>query len=100
MMSSKVKGGNFIISYDNFKGAMDSVFDKEEYIKKVRAQSLMDLQSSEEVKEDEVVDEIPSTIEIPEPELNSEDNVEEIDNDDVEESENSGVLIKKNELLL
>lgn len=98
-MSSKVKGGNFIISYENFKGAMDSVFDKEEYIKKVRAQSLMDLQSSEEVKEDEVVDEIPSSVENPEPELDGEDNVEEID--DVEEvSENSGVLIKKNELLL
>lgn len=98
-MSSKVKGGNFIISYDNFKGAMDSVFDKEEYIKKVRAQSLMDLQSSEEVKEDEVVDEIPSSVENPEPELDGEDNVGEID--DVEEvSENSGVLIKKNELLL
>lgn len=99
-MSSKVKGGNFIISYDNFKGAMDSVFDKEEYIKKVRAQSLMDLQSSEEVKEDEVVDEIPSTVETPEPELDGQDNVEEIDDDVEEVSEDSGVLIKKNELLL
>lgn len=99
-MSSKVKGGNFIISYENFKGAMDSVFDKEEYIKKVRAQSLMDLQSSEEekeVKEDEVVGDASSIVE------NSDINLEEYDDEEnnIEENpENSGVLIRKNELLL
>ena len=33
-MSISNKGGNFLISYENFENTMDSILDKEEYLKK------------------------------------------------------------------
>ena len=93
-MSSKNRGGNFIISYENFKDAMDIVFDKEEYIKKVRAQSLKELESTENIQDEPVENVEPEKVD------DEEDYDEIIEPDPNDNSEGETVLIRKNELLL
>ena len=93
-MNNKAKGGNFLISYENFKDTMDSVFDKEEYLRKMRAQSLKDLESTNEEPEIQIETQ-------PEPEQeeylgnvgNTNEEVQIEDNED-------GILKKKNAILL
>ena len=93
-MSSKNRGGNFIISYENFKDAMDIVFDKEEYVKKVRAQSLKELESTENIQDEPVENVEPEKVD------DEEDYDEIIEPDPNDNSEGETVLIRKNELLL
>ena len=69
---------------------MDTVFDKEEYVKKVRAQSLKELESTEDIQE--------QPIEQVEPEIvNYKGTIKPVPNDMFE---GETVLIRKNELLL
>ena len=93
-MSSKNRGGNFIISYENFKDAMDIVFDKEEYVKKVRAQSLKELESTENIQDEPVENVEPEKVD------DEEDYDEIIEPNPNDNSEGETVLIRKNELLL
>ena len=93
-MSSKNRGGNFIISYENFKDAMDIVFDKEEYIKKVRAQSLKELESTENIQDEPVENVEPEKVD------DKEDYEETIEPEPNNNPEGETILIRKNELLL
>ena len=93
-MSSKNRGGNFIISYENFKDAMDIVFDKEEYVKKVRAQSLKELESTENIQDEPVENVEPEKVD------DKEDYEETIEPEPNNNPEGETILIRKNELLL
>ena len=93
-MSSKNRGGNFIISYENFKDAMDTVFDKEEYVKKVRAQSLKELESTENIQDEPVENVEPEKVD------DKEDYEETIEPEPNNNPEGETILIRKNELLL
>ena len=96
-MNNKAKGGNFLISYENFKDTMDSVFDKEEYLRKMRAQSLKDLESTNEEPEREI-----ETQPQPEPEQEEylEGNVGNTNEEVQIENNEDGILKKKNAILL
>ncbi len=96
-MNNKAKGGNFLISYENFKDTMDSVFDKEEYLRKMRAQSLKDLESTNEGPEIQI-----ETQPQPEPEQKEylEGNVGNTNEEVQIEDNEDGILKKKNAILL
>lgn len=98
-MNNKAKGGNFLISYENFKDAMDSVFDKEEYLRKMRAQSLKDLESTNEEPEIQIETQ-PQPEPEPEQEEYLEDNVGNTNEEVQIEDNEDGVLKRKNSILL
>lgn len=98
-MNNDAKGGNFIISYENFKDTMDSVFDKEEYLRKMRAQSLKDLENTTEEPETQIEIQTPQPPQQQEQEY-LEDNVEYTNEDVQTEANDEGILKKKNSLLL
>ena len=94
-MNNKAKGGNFLISYENFKDTMDSVFDKEEYLRKMRAQSLKDLESTNEEPEIQI-----ETQPEPEQEEYLEGNLGNTNEEFQIEDNEDGILKKKNAILL
>ena len=99
-MSISNKGGNFLISYENFENTMDSILDKEEYLKK----NNIEIQRVEDTS-----DTSDTSVENMEILKNEEDNeiieerVEEPVEEPVEEIDTTvpkSMLIRKNELLL
>jgi len=96
-MSISNKGGNFLISYENFENTMDSILDKEEYLKKnnieiQRVEDTPDTPNMENLKNKEDSNEYDNNETIEEP---VEEPAEEPDT-----MESKSILIKKNELLL
>jgi hypothetical protein len=100
-MSISNKGGNFLISYENFENTMDSILDKEEYLKKnnieiQRVEDTSDTPNMENLKNEEDINEYDNNETMEEPvEEPVEETVEEPDT-----MESKSILIKKNELLL
>jgi len=100
-MSISNKGGNFLISYENFENTMDSILDKEEYLKKnnieiQRVEDTPDTPNMENLKNEEDINEYDNIETMEEP-------VEEPVEEPAEEPdtmESKSILIKKNELLL
>lgn len=96
-MSISKKGGNFFISYENFENTMDSILDKEEYLKK----NNIEIQRVEDTSDTSDTSDTP--VENMENLKNEEDNeiVEEPSVEPVEEmTVPKSMLIRKNELLL
>ena len=98
-MSISNKGGNFLISYENFENTMDSILDKEEYLKK----NNIEIQRVEDVSD--TSDTSDTSVENMENLKNEEDNeiIEERVEEPVEEIDTTvpkSMLIRKNELLL
>jgi len=98
-MSISNKGGNFLISYENFENTMDSILDKEEYLKKnnIEIQRVEDtadtpVENMENLKNKEDSNEYDNNETIEDP---VEEPAEEPDT-----MEPKSILIKKNELLL
>ena len=91
-MSISNKGGNFLISYENFENTMDSILDKEEYLKK----NNIEIQRVEDTADtpNENIENLKNE------EDNEYDNNEVIEEPAEEMMGSKSILIKKNELLL